>query len=79
VRGLASHGPTEWCISVAYCTLSKGTFVLLPVGTLYHGTLETRLSWQGATEAFSHRRENRQEERALIPWLKPRGFPAHFL
>jgi hypothetical protein len=33
----------------------QGTFVLFPVGTLYHGTPETRLSWQGAIEPFSHK------------------------
>ena len=48
-------------------------------GTDLPWNAQTQFSWLGATEAFSHEGRNRQGERAIHPWLKPRGLLAHFL
>jgi hypothetical protein len=79
VRGLASQCPTEWCLSVACRTLSKGPCVLFPVGTVDHGTPETRCSWHGAAEAFSHRGEKpAREEGGIHPLAQAEGLSGPF-
>src|SRR5258708_30057750 len=51
----------------------QSTFVLFPVGTVYHGTPETRFSWQGATNLFSHKDKKRQSEHAIHPLAEAEG------
>src|SRR5262249_20332129 len=44
------------CSGCAHEHRVHGTFVLVPVGTLEHGTPETRWSWHGAPTPVSHKR-----------------------
>src|SRR5258708_24370965 len=51
----------------------QSTFVLFPVGTVYHGTPETRVSWQGATNLCSHKDKKRQSEHDIHPLAEAEG------
>src|SRR6266436_1477334 len=79
VRGLASQCPTELCISVACGTVFNGTVVLLPRGPIDPGTPKHNSVGKVLRKHSRTQGRNRQGERPCIPWLKPRGFLAHFL
>src|SRR5215467_3159607 len=69
----AGTRPTEWCFSVAWSTLSNGTFVLLPVGTIYHGTPKHDAVGKVLGTHSRTRGSNRQGERAIHPLAEAKG------
>jgi hypothetical protein len=67
VRGLASRGPTELCISVACSTVFNGRVVLLPREPIYPGTPKHNSVGKVRRKQSRTGGRNRHGERASHP------------